>query len=128
MEKNEEISKPKVLDLVCAMRIFENNIEEWLQSDVCEPGFQHITDTDIVNAATKQKGEEEGENESEEKGESVHVSHSMMLQCVGTLLDYMGHRGFEYSNITAAGNIRTAVRSCLNTSQKQATITNYFSK
>jgi hypothetical protein len=39
--------------MVWAIRSFENadkdNIEEWLQSDVCELGFQHITDIDIVN-------------------------------------------------------------------------------
>jgi hypothetical protein len=57
---NEEISKSKILDMVCATRSFENfnedNIEEWLQCDACELGFQHLTDTDIVNAAMKQKG------------------------------------------------------------------------
>jgi hypothetical protein len=40
--KNEEISKSKILDMVFAMRSFENNDEdnnkEWLQSDVCELG------------------------------------------------------------------------------------------
>jgi hypothetical protein len=40
-----------------------------------------MTATDIVNAAAKQKAEEEGWNESEE-GESVHISHSMALECV----------------------------------------------
>jgi hypothetical protein len=37
---NEEISKSEILNMVCAMRSFENvdkdNIEEWLQSDACE--------------------------------------------------------------------------------------------
>jgi hypothetical protein len=42
-----------------------------------------------------------------------------------TPLDYMGQGGFEYSDITAAGKIRTAVRKSLNSSQKQVTITNY---
>jgi hypothetical protein len=41
--------------MVCAIRSFENvdegNIELWLQSDVCELGVQHMTDTDTVNAA-----------------------------------------------------------------------------
>jgi hypothetical protein len=45
---NEEISKSKILDMVCAVRSFENsnedNVEEWLQSDACEVGFQHTTD------------------------------------------------------------------------------------
>jgi hypothetical protein len=60
--------------------------EEWLQGDVCELGFQHKADTDIVNAAMKQKREEEnGEDESEKGGESSeHVSQSMVLQHVDT--------------------------------------------
>jgi hypothetical protein len=51
---------------------------------VNELGFQHMTDMDIANAATKQKGEEEGgEDEHEEEGQSSEcVSHSMALQCV----------------------------------------------
>jgi hypothetical protein len=40
--------------------ISEDNIEEWLQSDACKVGFQHISDADIADAAAKQKGEEEG--------------------------------------------------------------------
>jgi hypothetical protein len=91
---NEEISKSKILDMVCAMRRFENIdkdiVEELLQSDACELCFQHMTDMELVNAATKQKGEEESrENESE---------------------------------------IHTAMWRSLNSSQKQAIITNYFSK
>jgi hypothetical protein len=76
------------------MRSFENidedNTEEWLQSDVCEVGFQHMTQTDTVNAAMKQNGRRRGgEDESE---------------------------------------IHTAVRRSLNSSQKQITIADYFSK
>jgi hypothetical protein len=51
------------------MRSFENTdkniIEEWLQSDACEPGFQHMTNVDIINTSVKHKGEKEGGNESE---------------------------------------------------------------
>jgi hypothetical protein len=50
---NKDINKSEILDMVCAVRSFENvnkdNVEEWLQSDARELGFQHITDTDIVN-------------------------------------------------------------------------------
>jgi hypothetical protein len=68
---NEEISKFKILDVVYAMRSFENidqdNVEEWLQS--VWTGLQHMMGMDIVNAAAKQKGEEEvgggGGDESE---------------------------------------------------------------
>jgi hypothetical protein len=31
------------------------SFEQWLQSDACELGFQHMTDRDIANAAAKQK-------------------------------------------------------------------------
>jgi hypothetical protein len=109
--------------MVCAIRSFENideDNEEWLQSDVCELGFQHKTDMDIVNAVTKQKGEEEGgEDENEEEVESSErVSHSKTLQCVDTLLDYMGQKGF----ITAVRKIHTVMRRSLNSSQKQSTL------
>jgi hypothetical protein len=57
--------------MACAMRSFENvnedNVEEWLKSDVCELGFQYMTDTDTVNAATKQKGEDEGGDDDSKK-------------------------------------------------------------
>jgi sarcosine oxidase delta subunit len=56
---NEEISKPEILDMVCAMRSYENikaNNEEWQKSDGCEVGFQLMTDT--VNAASKQNRKE----------------------------------------------------------------------
>jgi hypothetical protein len=50
--------------------------------EVYELGLQHITDTDIVNAAMKQKGEDDGgEHESEAGQSSEHVSHSMALLC-----------------------------------------------
>jgi hypothetical protein len=57
--------------MVNSENLSEDNIEEWLQSDACEVGFQHIQ-TDIINAAAKQKGEEGGENESE-----IHTVVSM---------------------------------------------------
>jgi hypothetical protein len=77
----------------------------------------------------KQKGEEEGgEDETEEGESSERIRHSMALQCVDTLLDSIGQRGFEYSDITTARKIHLAMRRSLNSLQKQAIITNYFSK
>jgi hypothetical protein len=71
------------------MRSFENvdgdNVEECQQSDECELGFQHMTHQDIVNAATKQEGEEDGgKNESAEGQSSECISHSMVLKCAGS--------------------------------------------
>jgi hypothetical protein len=82
-----------------------------------------------LSAAKQEREEEGGEDESEEEGESSEcVSHSKVLQRVDNLLDYMGQRGFKYSDITANRKIHTAVRRSLNSLQKQATITNCFSK
>jgi hypothetical protein len=125
---DEEINKSQILDMVCAMRSFKNadddNAEEWLQSDMYELGFQH---TDSVNAAAKQKGEEKlkGRMRVKKREKVVSVSHSMTPQCVDTLLDYMGQRGSEYSDITATRRIHTAIRRRLNSSQKQVTTANY---
>jgi hypothetical protein len=51
--------------LLNALGEFENvgegNVEDWLQSDVCEPGFQYVTDADIINIATEQGDKKESE-------------------------------------------------------------------
>jgi hypothetical protein len=118
---NKDISKSKILGILCAMKSSENtkadNVE-WLQSNVCKLAFQHMRDM-AIDAAKKQNGEEEsGKNESEEEKESSeYVSHSMTLQCADTSLDNMCQTEFQYSDITAR-KICTAMRS-LNGSQKQ---------
>jgi hypothetical protein len=66
--------------LLNALREFENvdegNLEDWLQSDACEPGFRYITDSYIISIATERgELEENAEGESEEKGTSDHVSN-----------------------------------------------------
>jgi hypothetical protein len=82
--------------------------------DGWSPYFQHMTYMDIANTVAKQKGEEGGEDESEEGQSSECGSHSMALQW---LLDCMSQREFKHSDIIAARKIWTAVRS-LNCSQK----------
>jgi hypothetical protein len=42
-----------VCDLRSSENINEDNAEEWLKSDACELGFQHMTDMGIANVATK---------------------------------------------------------------------------
>jgi hypothetical protein len=54
------------------IRNFENINEECLQGDAYEVGFQHVTDNS-VNAAIKQKGEEE---QGEEKSETCTIMSS----------------------------------------------------
>jgi hypothetical protein len=87
---NEEVDNSEIIDMVCAVRNFvninEDNIKEWLHSNAWELGFQHMTGTDIANAAMKQKREEEDvEDDCEEEGQSSKcISHSMSLQRVDT--------------------------------------------
>lgn len=59
-------------------KVDKDFVEEWLHGDACERDFRHVTDTNIVNAAMKQKGEEDNESEKE-GGNSELLSHSMAL-------------------------------------------------
>jgi hypothetical protein len=76
---NEEISKSEIFDMVYAMRSFGNinkdNVKKLLQSDVCELGFQHMTDTDTVYV-TKQKCDEEGGEDKSEIRTAVRSLNS----------------------------------------------------
>jgi hypothetical protein len=62
--------------MVCAMRSFksidENNVERQ-QSDVCELGFQHMTDTDIVMLPQDKRRREGRMRVKKEKVVSVSV-------------------------------------------------------
>lgn len=40
--------------LIESENVDEGNLEDWLQSDVCEPGFRYITYAYIVSIATEQ--------------------------------------------------------------------------
>ncbi|GBM09327.1 hypothetical protein AVEN_135057-1 [Araneus ventricosus] len=48
------------------------------------------------------------------------ISHSVVLQSVETLLDYMGQRGFDYGDITAVRKICVDIRQALNKQQNQS--------
>ncbi|GBL85178.1 hypothetical protein AVEN_222675-1 [Araneus ventricosus] len=54
------------------------------------------------------------------------ISHSATLQSVGTLLHYMGQRGFDYGDITAVRKICVDIRQEMNKQQKQRRITDFL--
>ncbi|GBL84662.1 hypothetical protein AVEN_191119-1 [Araneus ventricosus] len=54
------------------------------------------------------------------------ISHSVALQSVETLLDYMGQRGFDYGDITAVRQICVDVRKEMNKQQNQRRISDFF--
>ncbi|GBN15349.1 hypothetical protein AVEN_89378-1 [Araneus ventricosus] len=54
------------------------------------------------------------------------ISHSDDLQSVETLLDYMGQRGFHYSDITAVRERCIDIRQEMNKQQKKRRITDFL--
>ncbi|GBN57754.1 hypothetical protein AVEN_81006-1 [Araneus ventricosus] len=71
-------------------------------------------------------GESDSTDAEDIPNEGNTVSHSATLQSVETLLDYMGQRGFDYSDITAVRKICVNIQE-MNKQQKQKRIT-YFLK
>ncbi|GBN51071.1 hypothetical protein AVEN_142186-1 [Araneus ventricosus] len=55
------------------------------------------------------------------------ISHSVALQSVKTLLEYMGQRGFDYGDITAVRKICVDIRQEMNKEQKQRRTTDFLS-
>ncbi|GBO40764.1 hypothetical protein AVEN_61273-1 [Araneus ventricosus] len=74
----------------------------------------------IDNGETASTDPEDALNE----GNTIY--HSAALQFVGTLLDYMGQRGFDYGDITAVRKICVDIRQEMNKQQKQRLITDFF--
>lgn len=107
---------------------FENidaeNLEEWFESDACEPGFQYLTDEGILSSCVKSDSDDNIDDE-EELNEENKISHSDALQSVENLLDYMGQTGFDYGAITAVRKVRVDIQQAM-MQQKQTQITNFF--
>jgi hypothetical protein len=94
--------------------MFENvnkdSVEERLLSDACELVFQHMTHRDML-MLLQNKGEKKRVGRMREKKNDIVLSVSVITwhHSVLALLDYMGQRGFQYSDITFAINIHTAM-------------------
>lgn len=58
------------------------------------------------------------EEESKEDGNGECISHVMAVQCVDTLLHYVGHWDFAYNDIKTVKKSQAVVRRRLNKSQK----------
>ncbi|GBL55655.1 hypothetical protein AVEN_162525-1 [Araneus ventricosus] len=71
-------------------------------------------------------GESASTDSEDVLNEGNTISHSAALQSVETLLDYMGQRGFDYSDITAVRKICADIRQEINKQQKQRLITDFF--
>ncbi|GBO44550.1 hypothetical protein AVEN_69963-1 [Araneus ventricosus] len=72
------------------------------------------------------KGESASTGAEDVLNEENTISHSAALQCVETLLDYMGQRGFDYGDITAVRKRCVNMRQEMNKQQKQRRITDFL--
>jgi hypothetical protein len=110
---NEEITKSKILDVLCTVRSFENInkdlVDEWLQSVACKLGLQHMTNTYsdgvAANLQNKRKEKKKKVRRMGVKEETEVVRPSVM--------------SWHYIDITSARKIFTAVRRSLNYPQKK---------
>ncbi|GBM55510.1 hypothetical protein AVEN_164406-1 [Araneus ventricosus] len=71
-------------------------------------------------------GESASSDAEDVLNEGNTISHSATLQSVGTLLDYMGERGFDYGDITMVRKICVDIRQEMNKQQKQRLITDFL--
>ncbi|GBM31826.1 Jerky -like [Araneus ventricosus] len=104
----------------------EGNLEDWFQSDACEPGFQYLTDEDIVINCVVKSNSDDSTDAQDVLNNGNTISHPTVLQSAKTLLYYMGQRGFDYDNITAVRKICVDIRQEMNKQQKQRRIADFF--
>ena len=112
--------EPKTSEIVSEMRElmanlhgFENvdreNIEEWLEHDSNNAGFQIMGEAAIISNLI-QPEEQETEDESGEEEITNRISHKTALSSVDTLLEQWE---FEYNDIIALRKIRTDIKKSL---------------
>ncbi|XP_005856792.1 PREDICTED: jerky protein homolog-like [Myotis brandtii] len=94
----EDISLATVATILQHTKGLENvtteNIEKWLEVDSTEPGYEVLTDSEIIRRAQGQT-EESSENEEEaiELIPKKHINHAAALQWTESLLDYLEQQG-----------------------------------
>ncbi|KAJ8798127.1 hypothetical protein J1605_001618 [Eschrichtius robustus] len=94
----EDISVAAVATILQHTKGLENvtpeNIEKWLEVDSTEPGYEVLTDSEIIRRAQGQT-DESSENEEEEIEliPEKHINHAAALQWTENLLDYLEQQG-----------------------------------
>jgi hypothetical protein len=103
---NEEFSMSEILDMVCAMSSFENINEETKNGyRVMHVKWASSTyQTDDVNAATKQTGGEEGEDQSE-----IHIA---MRRSVNSSKNKQSLQTISQNKVSCLKNVKQFVKFC----------------
>ncbi|KAK2498104.1 hypothetical protein MC885_021261, partial [Smutsia gigantea] len=98
LDFDEDISVATVTTILQHTKGLENvtteNIEKWLEVDSTEPGYEVLTDSEIIRRAQGQT-DESSENEEEEIEliPERHINHAAALQWTENLLDYLEQQG-----------------------------------
>ena len=94
----EDISVAAIATILQHTKGLENvpaeNIEKWLEVDSTEPGYEVLTDSEIIKRAQGHT-DESSENEEEEIEliPEKHINHAAALQWTENLLDYLEQQG-----------------------------------
>lgn len=98
LDFDEDISGATVATILQHTKGLENvtpeNLEKWLEIDSTEPGYEVLTDSEIIRRAQGQT-DESSEND-EERIELIpekHINHTTALQWTENLLDYLEQQG-----------------------------------
>ncbi|KAF8771724.1 jerky protein homolog-like [Argiope bruennichi] len=135
-EENEDVDTPTatLADMMKTVLAGENvdaeNINEWLECDVNEPGFGRLTDDEIVKKA-RGETENEGERSEDEEEPTVQMrqAHEAALQQVDGLLSYLEEQdGAELAEKLMLRKMQSRIKRKCFQSKKQTQITDFFRK
>lgn len=110
----------------------EENIQEWLNTDLELPGYQVKSDDDIilhsnVSAGATDDSCSEDEGEEEELIPAKRVTHQTALEATETLLHYLEQEDCEFPDVLTLRRIRLNIKQQINKS-KQRKVTDFFKK
>ncbi|XP_071055090.1 jerky protein homolog-like [Onthophagus taurus] len=131
-EHNEDMPIAALIDLVTSVPGGENvnqeNIEEWLECDKNELGFERLSDVEITNKAMG-VNEENEEIESEEGEVLARMTHETALQHVDGLLQYLEEQDDAHlAEKLMLRNVQSRIKKRCFQSKKQKLVTDFFKK
>lgn len=131
-EHNEDMPIAALTDFVTSVPGGENvnqeNIEEWLECDKNEPGFERLSDVEITNKAMG-VNEENEQIESEEDEVPARMTHETALQHVDGLLQYLEEQDDAHlAEKLMLRNVQSRIKKRCFQSKKQKLVTDFFKK
>ncbi|KAG2464158.1 JERKL protein, partial [Polypterus senegalus] len=125
--ESQEITAASLLEEIQNVNGFEDvdreNIEEWLLSDIDQPGYQ-VKDDDALAAEVKSSAElpEESDDDAvDDEPSEKKASIAEALNCTETLLDFLEQEAdSNFSDILTLRKLRTSIKlkCCKNTKQR----------